>query len=96
MAVHAVGDPGAPSRGTLDPDILTWCEEAGFILVTNNRASIPVHLRGHLANGRQTPGVFMLNADISIGDTIEELGVVWELSDGEEYVDRVSFLPVSE
>ena len=37
LVAWLIGDPGAPPRGTLDPEILIWCEENGFILVTNNR-----------------------------------------------------------
>jgi Domain of unknown function (DUF5615) len=32
LTVWAVNDPGAPAKGTLDPDILRWCEEHDFIL----------------------------------------------------------------
>jgi predicted nuclease of predicted toxin-antitoxin system len=44
-----IGDPGAQRRGTLDPDILLWCEANHFCLVTNNRKSMPRHLVDHLA-----------------------------------------------
>ncbi len=37
LTVWMIGDEGAPPRGTLDPDILRWCDENGFTLVTNNR-----------------------------------------------------------
>ncbi|WP_272819273.1 DUF5615 family PIN-like protein [Scytonema hofmannii] len=47
LVVWAVGDMGTPSKGTLDPEILIWCEEHDFILVTNNRTSMPVHLIEH-------------------------------------------------
>ena len=40
----AVGDITAPPKGTLDPEILLWCEDNRCILVTNNRKSMPVHL----------------------------------------------------
>nr|WP_293128835.1 DUF5615 family PIN-like protein [Microcoleus sp. bin38.metabat.b11b12b14.051] len=50
-----MGEPEAPSRGTLDPEILKWCEEYNFILVTNNRKSMPVHLTDHLAERRHIP-----------------------------------------
>lgn len=40
MLVWKVGEPGVPPKGTKDPDILDWCEENRFILVTNNRKSI--------------------------------------------------------
>ncbi len=52
LVVWAVGDEGAPPKSTLDPEILIWCEEHGFILMTNNRTSMPPHLAEHLAQGR--------------------------------------------
>jgi len=27
FTVYALGDPGCPSKGTPDPEILCWCEE---------------------------------------------------------------------
>ena len=60
LTVWQVGIPGAPPLGTLDPEILIWCQENGFILVTNNRKSMPVHLNDHLASGRRSTGVFYL------------------------------------
>jgi hypothetical protein len=43
LEVWQIGDVGAPPRGVLDPDILIWCEEYDFHLVTNNRQSMPMH-----------------------------------------------------
>jgi hypothetical protein len=73
LSVWKIGDPGAPPRKTLDPDILSWCEENNFILVTNNRKSMPRHLKEHLAKGRHIPAIFELNPNMSIGETIDEL-----------------------
>ena len=77
MVGWRVGLPGAPPLGTLDPDILTWCEAKGFILVTNNRRSLAVHLTDHLAQSRHVPGIFVMNSKMSIGDTLEELPMIW-------------------
>lgn len=44
LEVWMIGDPGAPPKGTPDPDVLRWCDLNGFALVTNNRRSMPVHL----------------------------------------------------
>lgn len=60
LRVWAVGDPSAPPKGTLDPEILLWCEEWDFTLVTNNRHSMPLHLADHLAAGRHIPGISFL------------------------------------
>ncbi|BAZ11987.1 hypothetical protein NIES4071_38150 [Calothrix sp. NIES-4071] len=95
MTVRMVGEPAMPPKGTLDPDILCWCETTGFILVTNNRRSMPVHLADHLAQGRHIPGIFILNSNLSVGDNLEELIIVAEASFDEEYQDRIEYLPLT-
>lgn len=77
LVVWRVGDVGAPSLGTLDPDILLWCEAKDFCLVTNNRATMPAHLGDHLANGRHIPGILTFNPNQRIGETAEELALIW-------------------
>jgi len=95
LVIWNIGSPGAPSARTRDPDILRWCEENAFILVTNNRKSMPRHLRDHLAEDRHIPGIFELNPDMSIGATIEELLLIWAASLEDEYRDRIVYLPVT-
>lgn len=94
LIVWCIGDPGAPARSTLDPDILTWCEERDYILVTNNRTSMPVHLREHLASGRHCPGILILNTRLSMGVLIEELELIWEASELAEYRDLIKHVPI--
>lgn len=94
MIVWQVGDPGAPSRSTPDPEILRWCEENTFVLVTNNRRSMPRHLRDHLAEGRHVPGIFQLNPHMTMGDTIEELVLIWEVASIQDYRDAIIYLPL--
>lgn len=96
LVVRAVGEPGVPSTGTLDPDILSWCEQNHFVLFTNNRRSMPVHLRDHLAEGRHIPGILTLNAKMSIGETVDELIAVAEAAFDDEFQDRIDYLPVSQ
>ena len=95
LFVLLVGEPTAPIRGTLDPNILDWCEQHRFILVTNNRKSMPQHLADHLEQGRHVPGIFILNSKQSIGENIDELILIAEVSSDEEYQDRISHLPLS-
>ena len=95
IVVWRVGDIGAPSLGTTDPDILIWCEANGFSLVTNNRASMPVHLQNHLASGRHVPGIFILNVKMSMAETADELYLIWGASEAEEYRDQLRYLPES-
>ncbi|MGL5066106.1 MAG: hypothetical protein ACRC62_39555 [Microcoleus sp.] len=69
-------------------------EENEFILVTNNRKSMPVHLADHIAAGRHIPGILILNAKLTIGQTIDELTLIAEAAFDEEYQDQIVHLPL--
>jgi hypothetical protein len=92
--VLAIGDPGTPLPGASDPEILAWIEDNGYILVTENRRTIPRHLSDHLAAGRHVPGVFWLRPGVEIGRIIESLYLVWLVSTVEEYHDRTIYIPL--
>lgn len=95
LTIRAIGEPGIPPKKTPDPEILLWCEAYNFILVTNNRASMPVHLADHINQGRHIPGIFILNSDLSIGQNINELVLITECSFENEYQDQIIFLPLT-
>ncbi len=90
----AVGDDEAPERGTSDPDLLLWLELRGFVLVTENRSTMPVHLASHLEAGRHVPGVIWIRPNTSIGQIIEELYLIWLVSTEEDFQDRTLFIPL--
>jgi len=90
----AVGDGMAPAIGTPDDEILQWIEEAGYVLVSRNRRTLSQHLREHLEAGGHIPGIFLLSRRSSLGHIIEDLILIWEAGDPEEYRDRVEFLPL--
>jgi hypothetical protein len=94
MVVWRVGMVGVPPRGTPDPEILDWCERHTFILVTNNRASMPPHLTDRLAQGRHIPGILVLNDKMSVNETVEELLLIWAASAENEYADKMLYLPL--
>lgn len=93
LVIWVVGEPNTPPRGTLDPELLCWCEEHDFVLVTNNRRSMPVHLTDHINAGRHVPGIFILNPNLGLGQTIEELIFIAEASFDNEYQDQIVHLP---
>jgi hypothetical protein len=94
IVIKVVGEPETPPRSTLDPEILYWCEENNFVLVTNNRTSMPVHLVDHIALGRHVPGIFILNPNLSVGENLEELILAALASKEDEYQDRIVYLPL--
>lgn len=94
LTVWSVGAPGAPPKGTLDPDLLVWCEEHGFLLITNNRKSMPTHLADHLKTNRHTPGIILLNATLSVGANIDELWLIATSHEPARFEDRITYLPI--
>lgn len=95
LIVWVVGEPNAPPRGTLDPQILNWCEEYSFVLVTNNRRSMPVHLAEHIARGNHIPGILIFNPKLSMGENLDELAFLAEASLENEHQDQIIYLPFS-
>jgi hypothetical protein len=92
--VWKIGDEGAPAKGTLDPPLLEWCEANSFLLVTNNRASMPVHLADHLAAGRHVPGILCLDLEAPVGLIIEHLWLIAPLSREDEFYDTITDVPL--
>ena len=94
IVTRAVGGMDAPPKGTLDPDILKWCEKKQFILITNNRRSMPPHLQDHLAEGRHIPGIITLSKTMSVGEMVEELVFLAEASEKDEFKDQIRHMPI--
>ena len=94
IEVLAIGDPGAPAVGTPDSEILIWIEKHGYILVTENRSTMPNHISEHHASGHQFPGIIWLRPAIGIGQIVEELFLIWATSDAEEFRNRTFYIPL--
>ena len=94
LTVWRLGDPGAPSQDASDPAILRWCEIHDFVLVTNNRRTMPQHLADHLDRGDHVPGILILNPKLSLAETIDNLVDAATLSLEGEYRDQIRHLPL--
>jgi len=88
-----IGDGKAPPLGTLDPNVLSYLELSQRLLVTNNRKSMPEHLKEHWATGGQIWGLFWVRPKITIGRLAQELFMVWETSEAEEWIDLIDWIP---
>src|ERR1051326_1451124 len=73
MDVVKVGEPGAPPRGTLDPELLIAAEVAGRCFITLDRRSMPGHLADHFAAGHHTCGVILLRGGLPVGQYAQEI-----------------------
>lgn len=94
LIVLKIGDEGAPPIGTPDPDILRWLEQTGFTLVTRNRKTMPHHLREHIDSGHHVPGIFTLKPQCSLKEVVNDLLLVWEVAEADDYKDQIVYLPL--
>lgn len=94
MEILSIGQEMAPPFSTQDPVILAWIEQNGYILVSRNRRTLPVHLAAHLATGHHVPGIFLLRRRYSLGRVIEDLLLIWSASELDEYLDQIVYLPL--
>ena len=93
VTVRMVGDTDAPPKGTPDPELLLWCEREGVTLVTNNRASMPEHLRAHVEAGGRVLGLFTLRRGHTVWDMLDDLVVIALAGSDTDFVDRIIYLP---
>ncbi len=89
-----VGDPLDLPRGTQDPEILAWAEDAGRILVSHDLSTLPIFLADHLHSGRHSPGIFLIRHGASLRQVLDFLVLVAHASEPWEWADRYQFIPV--
>jgi predicted nuclease of predicted toxin-antitoxin system len=76
-----------------DPEVLRLAADAGRVLVTQDRRTMPGHFRRFVSLGR-SPGVILLREGVSIGSAIEELLLIWSASDAEDWSNRLIWIPL--
>ena len=89
-----IGDPQSPPFGTLDPDLLVFLEQSKRLLITLNRASMPTHLQAHYAAGRRLWGILWVRKDATVRQLADELLLIWEASEAEEWIDFMGDIPL--
>lgn len=93
IVILVVGDEGAPAKGTPDSEILLWLEANDYILVTENRRTMPEHLTQHYEQGHYVPGILWIRPRTSLGKIVETLFQLWLSSDHEQFLHRNEFIP---
>jgi len=93
LDVVRVGDPPDLPLGSMDADILVWCEREDRILVSFDKSTMAGHLASHLQAGRRSPGIFMLRRGSHLPDIVDHLALVAHASDAWEWQDRIEFIP---
>ena len=94
LTVLRIGDKGAPASGTQDPDILKWCEQNNFTLVTEDKKTMRPHLNNHLSKGHHIQGILTVKPKTSMGAVLEDLIYIAKASDENDFLDDITFIPL--
>ena len=80
--------------GAEDPDILAWAAENNRILLTHDRATMPDYAYERVVSGDAMCGVFIVDDRFTIGRAIEEILLMMDCSEQEEWRDLTVYLPL--
>jgi len=83
----------ATLQGISDPEVLTFAERQGRILVSHDTSTIPVHFARALRDGKKSPGVFLVSQETAVREVIEALVLVWSASRPVEWENQITHLP---
>lgn len=80
-------------RGLVDPEVLSHAAQSGRILVTHDRRTMPSHFAAFILNDT-SPGVFIIGQNLSVRAAIDELSLIWNCSDGNEWINALVDIPL--
>lgn len=80
--------------GADDPTLLEWTAKEGRILLTHDVETMVNFAYQRVAANLPLPGVFEIRDTVPIGEVINELILIIEASDEDEWKDKVTYLPL--
>jgi len=83
----------ADLAGLGDPEVLAIASRSNRILVTHDHKTMPRHF-GEFIQNNQSAGVIIIPQHLPVSLAIEELLLIWSVTDAEEWVNRICYLPL--
>lgn len=80
--------------GKSDEEILAWAANEKRILLTHDVTTMKQAAYDRIAAGLPMPGVFELRQDLTIGRAVDEILLLVQCSDPEEWQGQIRFLPL--
>ena len=76
-----------------DSDVLVTAAREGRMLVTHDQKTMPRHFAEFIGTGT-SPGVLVVPQHLPVAAVTEELLSIWITTEAEEWVNRISYLPL--
>lgn len=77
-----------------DPGGLAWAAQERRIVLTHDAGTMPKYAYTRVRAGLPMPGVIAVRLGASIAEVIDDMLLILEASDAEEFRDQVVFLPL--
>jgi len=81
-------------RGLKDPAVLALAAREHRVLVSHDVNSMPLHFGRFTANQCTSAGLLLVPQRLRITTAIEEIILIWELCDADEWRNRLDWLPL--
>jgi Domain of unknown function (DUF5615) len=79
--------------GMSDSEVLRISADSGRILVSHDRRTMPAHLVRFLQT-HSSPGLIIVEQDLDLRATVEDLLLIWAATDAEEWRDQIGYVPL--
>ena len=79
--------------GLSDLEVLAGAAQEGRLLVSHDETTMPRHF-AEFINSRESTGLLIVSQALSHSVVVEELHLIWAASEAEEWINRISYLPL--
>ncbi|AFY82757.1 DUF5615 family PIN-like protein [Oscillatoria acuminata] len=76
-----------------DLEVLAVAARLGRVLVSHDRKTMPLNFSEFITQTRSS-GVIIIPQNISIRAAVEDIVLIWEASEAEEWINRIHILPL--
>ncbi|WP_338422911.1 DUF5615 family PIN-like protein [Anabaena sphaerica] len=80
-------------EGVKDSEVLGMAAQQGRILISHDRKTMPSEFAQFITNN-QSAGVIIVSRKLPLEVIIEELLLIWAVSNAEEWLNRIAKLPL--
>ena len=80
--------------GSDDPVVLEWAAQQSRVLFTHDASTMTHHAYERVRTGKRMPGVFEVNREVPIAQSIEDILLLAECSVEGEWEGQVRYLPL--
>jgi len=80
--------------GADDPTVLEWSAKEGRVLLTHDVSTITRYAYERVQAGKPMPGVFEVSRSVPIGQAIEDILLLSECSQENEWEGQIYYLPL--